>query len=79
MPALDLSGLITEATETETIEASASLVIDRLLAEAEANKNDPAAVQAVVDRFRAARGPLATAIAAVPPAGGPPASSARGR
>jgi len=63
-------------TEIETVDGSASTLITQLLAEVEANKNDPAAIQALVDRAKAATANLAAAVAAgtAPPA--PPAPTA---
>lgn len=65
---LDLSALIAEANRNESVDASAVLVITRLLDEVEASKTDPAEIQAIVDRFRASTDGLAAAVANVPPA-----------
>lgn len=70
--ALDLSALEAELARNDSVDDSAVTLINALLAEVEANKGNPAAVQAVVDRFRAANDKLAAAVAAGTP-GAPPA------
>lgn len=74
--ALDFTALETEVSRDATVNGSASTLIERLAAEVEANKNDPAALQAFVDRLRGQNDALAAAVeantpAAQPPAGGP--------
>jgi hypothetical protein len=66
--ALDLSALEAELTRNDSVDASAKLLLERLFAEFEANKNSPAAIQALVDRARAANDSLSTAVAANTPA-----------
>ena len=63
---LDLSALEASVAEIETVDASAAAVITALLADVEAHKNDPVAIQALVDRARAATAGLAAAVANVP-------------
>jgi hypothetical protein len=65
---LDLSQLEAELTRNESVDASAKLLLERLFAEFEANKNNPAAIQALVDRARSANDVLAAAVAANTPA-----------
>lgn len=65
---LDLTGLETTVGELETVVDSAVALMDGFLAEVEAHKDDPAAVQAVVDRFRASKDKLAAAVARNTPA-----------
>lgn len=64
---LDLTALEAELTRNESVDSSAKLLMERLFAEFEANKNNPAAIQALVDRARAANDSLATAVAANTP------------
>ena len=71
---LDLTALAAAVTEDESVDSSAVTVINALMAEVEANKADPAAIQALVDRVRASNATLAAAVAAgtpAAPAGGP--------
>lgn len=70
--ALDLTALEAELTRNDSVDASAKLLMERLFAEFEANKNNPAAIQALVDRARSANDNLATAVAANTPAEAPP-------
>ncbi len=65
---LDLSALTAEVTAQETVEGGASTLITQLLAEVQANINDPVALAALVQRGAAANAALASAIATVPPA-----------
>jgi hypothetical protein len=71
---LNLTELEAEIAGTESVVASADALMDRLFAEFEANKNDPAAVQALVDRARAAKQALAASVAENTPAAAPPAA-----
>ena len=65
---LDLTALEAELTRNESVDASAKALLEQLFAEFEAHKNDPAAIQALVDRGRAANDALAAAVAANTPA-----------
>jgi ABC-type transporter Mla MlaB component len=64
--ALNLDVLRTEIERVETVDASAVVLLQKLLAEIEANKDDPAALQGLVDRVRVATDALAAAVATVP-------------
>lgn len=64
--ALNLDVLRTEVERVETVDASAVVLLQKLLAEIEANKDDPAALQGLVDRVRVATDALAAAVATVP-------------
>lgn len=64
---LDLSALEAEVTRNETVDGSAKALLAQLFAEVEANKNDPVAIQAIVDRVRAANDSLAAAVSANTP------------
>ena len=66
--ALDLTALTEEVARLETVEASATALIRSLLDEVAANKDDPAALQALVDRVKAADDGLAAAVVAGTPA-----------
>lgn len=66
--ALDFSQLEAEVARDETVDGSASTLIAKLAAEVEANKNNPAALQALVDRLRASNDALSAAVAANTPA-----------
>lgn len=66
--ALDLSQLEAEVARDEQVNSSAALLISQLAAEIEASKNDPVALQALVDRLRASQDGLAAAVAANTPA-----------
>lgn len=65
---LDLTQLEAELTRNDSVDESARLLMERLFQEVEANKANPAAIQAVVDRFRASNDTLAQAVAANTPA-----------
>lgn len=65
--ALDLTALEAEITRDETVNGSARSLIIALAAEVEANKGNPAALQALVDRLRASQDDLASAVAANTP------------
>lgn len=71
---LDLTALEAEITRDEAVDSSASTLITRLMNEVEANKANPAAIQALVDRVRASNDSLAASVAAGTPAdpGAPP-------
>lgn len=64
---LDFTALEAEVTRAETIDASASALMKTLFDAVEANKNDPAALQALVDRGRAANDALVAAVTANTP------------
>lgn len=64
--ALDLTTLTEEVARLETVEASAVTLIRTLLDEVAANKEDPAALQALVDRIKASDDVLASAVATTP-------------
>lgn len=64
---LDLTALEAEIARDGDVDSSAATLIQRLAAEIEANKTDPAALQALVDRLRSQTDTLAAAVAAVPP------------
>lgn len=66
--ALDLSALEAEVARNESVDDSASTLLDQLMAEVEANKGDPAAIQAIVDRVRASNDKLSAAVAKNTPA-----------
>jgi hypothetical protein len=65
---LDLTALEAEVTRNETVDGSASVLLKTLFDEVEAAKNNPAAVQAIVDRVRASNDSLSAAVAANTPA-----------
>jgi uncharacterized coiled-coil protein SlyX len=66
--ALDLTVLTEEVARLETVEASAVALVKALADEVAANVNDPAALQALVDRIKASDDTLAAAVAANTPA-----------
>ena len=65
---LNIPELEGTVSELETVVGSAVALIDGFAAQVEAAKDDPAAVQAVVDRFRASKDLLAAAVARNTPA-----------
>ena len=65
---LDFTELEAVVAENESVDAGAIALLDILFAEFEANKNAPAAIQAIVDKGRAANARLAAAIVAKTPA-----------
>jgi hypothetical protein len=67
-PMLDLTDLTAEVDRLESVDASAELLLKQLFDAVEANINDPAALQALVDRARAASDSLVAAISANTPA-----------
>ena len=64
---LDLSQLEAEVARDEQVNSSAALLISRLAAEIEASKNDPVALQNLVDRLRASQDSLSEAVLANTP------------
>lgn len=60
---LDFTKLAADLTQTDSANASAKVLLEKLFAEIEANKTNPEALQALVDKGRAANDALATAIA----------------
>lgn len=60
--ALDLTALTEEVARLETVEESAVALIKALVEEVAANKEDPIALQALVDRIKASGDDLATAV-----------------
>ncbi len=68
MPPLDFTALADLTTRNESVEASAATLLVTLFNEVQANINDPAALQALVDRGKLATDALAAAIAASPAA-----------
>lgn len=66
--ALDLTALTEEVARLETVEESATALIRALVEEVAANKQDPAALQALVDRIKASGDDLANAVVENTPA-----------
>lgn len=64
---MDLTALTAEVEREETIDGSAGILLKQLFDEVEANKTNPAALQALVDRVRASNDKLVAAIAANTP------------
>lgn len=60
---LDLTALEAELTRNEDVDNSAATALKKLFDEVEANKNNPAAIQALVDRVRTSNDKLSAAIA----------------
>ena len=75
---LDLTALEAEVTRNDTVDGSASALLKTLFDAVEAAKNDPAAIQAIVDRVRASNDSLAAAVAANTPSS-PAPPSAKGK
>lgn len=71
--ATDLGPLETEVERIKGVVPSVTTLITRLLSDVEAEKEDPARVQAIVDGFRAEIDTLAAAVAANPGPTPPPA------
>ena len=69
---LDLTALEAEVARNESVDASASLLLTTLFNEVEAHKNDPAAIQAIVDRVRTSNDSLSASVSASTPAANPP-------
>jgi hypothetical protein len=65
--ALDLTALEAEVTRNDAVDDSATLLLTTLFNEVEASKNNPAAIQSIVDRVRGANDKLAAAVAANTP------------
>ena len=65
--ALDLTQLEAEVARDEEVNSSAAILIGQLAAEIEASKNDPVALQTLVDRLRASQDSLSEAVAANTP------------
>ncbi len=65
--ALDFSALQAEVTRDESVNSSAITLLGSLAAQIEASKNDPAALQALVDSLKANQDALAAAVAANTP------------
>jgi hypothetical protein len=76
---LDLTALEAEVTRNETVDGSASALLKALFDEVESAKNNPAAIQAIVDRVRTANDALAAAVVANTPAVPPGPEAARKR
>lgn len=64
---IDLTALTAEVERNSTVDGSATALIEGLVAQIEASKNDPAAIQAIVDTFRVQNDKLAAAVAANTP------------
>lgn len=64
---LDLTALEAEVSRNTEVDSSATLLLKRLFDEVEANKTNPAAIQGIVDRVRAANDALAAAVVAHTP------------
>lgn len=65
---LDLTGLEAELTRNESVDDSAKVLMKTLFDEVELAKNNPVAIQAIVDRVRTANDALAAAVQANTPA-----------
>jgi hypothetical protein len=61
---IDLTALEAEVTRDSEVDSSAATLITALAAAVEASKNDPVALQALVDRLRTQTDSLAGAVAA---------------
>jgi hypothetical protein len=70
---LDLSALEAEVTRDDEVNSSAATLLKTLFDEVEASKNDPVAIQAIVDRVRSQNDALAAAVAANTPGAAPSA------
>mgnify|MGYP006293716255 CR=1 FL=1 len=66
--ALDLTALTDEVARLETVQAGAVTLIHTLMDEVAANKDDPTALMALVDRIKASDDVLAGAVASNTPA-----------
>lgn len=64
----DLSALTAEVQSNTDLDASIIAVVDRIAAELEAAKTDPAAVQALVDQLRTNNASISAAVTANTPA-----------
>lgn len=65
---LDLTALNDTISQLETVEGSMEALLKTLFDDFEANKNNPAAIQASVDRGRALQAKMAAAVVANTPA-----------
>ena len=65
--ALDLTALQAEIARDEAVNSSAITLIASLVAEIEANVEDPAALTALVERLKASQDGLAAAVSANTP------------
>jgi hypothetical protein len=65
---VNLVALEETVTKVETVAASAKALIEGFAAEVEAHKDDPIAIQALVDRARVAADSLGAAVEANTPA-----------
>ena len=65
---LDLTALQAEIARDEQVNTSAIALLSSLAAELEASKNDPVAIQALVDSLKANQDSLAAAVAQNTPA-----------
>ncbi len=68
---LDLTALEAEVARNETVDGSASALLKTLFDEVEASKNDPAKIQAIVNRVRASNDTLVAAVSANTPSAPP--------
>jgi len=59
-----IAALRAEVERNETVDGSAKVLMASLLAQVEENKTNPAAIQELVDQFRAQNDSLAAAVAA---------------
>jgi hypothetical protein len=64
---LDLTALEAEVARNDAVDDSASTLLKALFDEVEANKGNPAKIQEIVDRVRAANDRLTAAVAANTP------------
>lgn len=69
--ALDFTALESEITRDADVNSSASSLLAQLFAEVEANKNNPAKIQEIVDRVKANNDALSAAVAANTPGSTP--------
>lgn len=67
------ANLEAEVERNETVDGSAGALIEQFAALVEANKNSPARIQALVDRFRGSTDTLVQKVSANTPAEQPPA------
>lgn len=65
---MDLTALEAAVTDDETVDGSAATLLKTLFDEVEANKTDPVALQALVDRVRNSTAALSAAVVANTPA-----------
>lgn len=70
--ALDFTALEAEITRDADVNSSASTLLASLFAEVEANKNNPAKIQEIVDRVKANNDALSAAVVANTPGATPP-------